>query len=131
MKNLIIFVVVAVVFFFAGRWAWEEFGGRVSADDATRRVEAAVAGMQENGDEQTAASMFMDGVVAIPDQGRLTAAWDRWTAWRREKGLNQAIRSFEVGEVDTVGDHPVVAVTIDGRTHRVAAPADEPLRWAD
>ena len=130
MKNLVIFLIVLAVVLFGGRWAWERFGATADADDAARRVQVVLAGMQEGGDEQAAASMFLDGDLTSPDEQRLAMAWDRWLAWRRQRDLAEPIRSFSVGAADADGDVVMVDVTIDGASHRIAVPPAAQLAWA-
>ena len=130
-KKILVLVAVVVVGWFGVRWAKERFGSALSGDDAVRRVNVVLAGMADGGDEQAAASMFLDGVMNIGEESRLTMAYDRWMRWRRDQGLGGTISSSRVTAVDTSGAVTVVEVTIDGRDLRIAVPAKGQLEWAE
>jgi len=131
MKKLFALVVVVLVGYFGVKWARENFGGAVSADKAERRVTVALEGMKSGGDEQAAASMFLEGVMNISEEAHLTQAYDRWMRWRREKDLGQEIGRFSVDGSDTSGDVTLVDVTIDGRDFQIEVPAKGQLAWAE
>jgi hypothetical protein len=131
MKKLLVLAAVVVIAWLGVRWGRDRFGSALSSDDAERRVRVVLAGMKDGGDEQAAASMFLDGVMTINEEARLTMAYDRWMQWRRAEGLGQPVSSFSLDGVDASGDVVVAEVTIDGRALRIGVPAKGQLTWEE
>lgn len=112
----------------------------LAKDKVKTRVTSILEGMhRDNGgtgpEMQMAISQWRYGQSNIGDQGLLTAAYDQFTVWSREKGLTGRIGTYAIVSMEAVsGAVPktyIVTVTIDGTTYKMKVPDGEAISWSE
>lgn len=112
------------------------------AEQAKKRVQFVLEVLQEGGQEtgtrmQTALCRWDSDVVLIPDRDMMGIASDAFDQWRREAGIYQGVKSFEIGdEVEEAADGDpdgtyYVSAKVNGSWHWLRVPPKARISWAD